>query len=53
MEASVLGIREVTWKCAGEFESEGYKVIYLGEGRHERGLGTFLDPDTKKFFKAI
>ena len=53
MKVNILGISEVRWKGAGEFESDGYKVIYLGGDKHERGVGIILDPDTKKYVKSV
>ena len=53
MKVNILGLSEVRWKGAGEFESDGYKVIYSGEDKHERGVGIILDPDTKKYVKSV
>ena len=38
MKVNILGISEDRWKGAGEFESDGYKVIYSGGDKHERGV---------------
>ena len=53
MKVNTLGISEVRWKGAGEFELDGYKVICPGGDKHEKGVGIILDPDTKKPVKGI
>ena len=53
VKVNILGISEVRWKGAGEFESDGYKVIYSGGEKHEGGVGIILDPDTKKYVKRV
>ena len=51
---NILGISKGRRKGAGEFESDGYKVIYSGGGdKHERGIGIILDLDTKKSVKSV
>ena len=53
MKVKILGISEVRWKGAEEFKSYGYKVIYLGGDKHERGVGIIFDPNTKKYVKCV
>ena len=40
---NVLGISQVRWKDGGEFESDGYRVLYAGEKECQRGVAIILD----------
>src|SRR3989454_1468360 len=45
---NVLGMSEVRWKECGDFESEGYRVVYSGRMVKERGVAIVLDCETAK-----
>ena len=47
LKLNILGMSEVRWTGAGEFDSDGYRVIYSGRDKHERGVSIILDPVTK------
>ena len=40
---NVLGLCEVRWKGCGDFESEGFRVIYSGGEECQRGVAVVLD----------
>ena len=40
---NILGISEVRWKDGGDFESDGYRVLYAGEKECQRGVAIILD----------
>ena len=44
----VLGLCEVRWKGGGDFESDGYRVIYSGGNESQRGVAVVLDKETAK-----
>ena len=48
----ILGLAEVRWKGAGEFTSDGYKMLYSGGDQHHRGVGIMLSPDLAKTIKG-
>ena len=45
---NVLGISEARWMDEGDFESDGYRVIYSGGKERQRGVAIILDRDTAK-----
>jgi len=45
---NVLGVSEVRWTEEGDFESDGYRVIYSGGKQRERGVAVILDGNTAK-----
>ena len=45
---NVLGMSEVRLKECGDFESEGYRVVYSGGMVKERGVAIVLDCETAK-----
>src|SRR5580698_10385997 len=45
---NVLGVSEVRWTEEGDFESDGYRVIYAGGKQRERGVAVILDGNTAK-----
>ena len=48
LNINVLGICEIRWKESGEFESDGFRMIYSGGDRHERGVGVMLDKEKSR-----
>ena len=45
---NVLGISEVRWTEEGDFESDGYRIIYSGGKERQGGVAIILDRDTAK-----
>jgi exonuclease III len=45
---NVLGISEARWMDEGDFESDGYRVMYSGGKERQRGVAIILDRDTAK-----
>jgi hypothetical protein len=43
-------LSEVRWTDAGEFEKDGYKIIYSGrdDGLHQQGVGMLISTEAKK-----
>ena len=42
---NVLGVSEVRWKEGGDFESDGYRVLYSGGNECQRGVAVILDKE--------
>src|SRR5580698_888211 len=45
---NVLGVSAVRWTEDGDFESDGYRLIYSGGKQRERGVAVILDGNTAK-----
>jgi exonuclease III len=45
---NVLGLSEVRWKDGGDFESDGYRIVYAGGVECQRGVGVILDGETAR-----
>ena len=50
---NVLGVSEVRWKGSGDFESDGYRVIYSGGKERQRGVAVILDKDTARSVTCV
>lgn len=53
LKIDILGLSEMRWKGAGEMISEGYKIIYSGGVKHERGVGIIIRPEMAKTVKGF
>lgn len=48
LNINILGINETRWQNNGDFMINGFKMIYTGDEKHERGVGLLMDPDISK-----
>ena len=48
LNINILGINETRWTANGDFMIDGYKMIYAGGEKHERGVGLLLDDEIAK-----
>jgi endonuclease/exonuclease/phosphatase family metal-dependent hydrolase len=42
-KVNILGLSETRWKGNGDYTSDGYRIIYSGGKKHERGVAIILD----------
>ncbi len=42
---SILGLSETRWKNSGDFENDGYRILYSGGNKHERGVAVVIHKD--------
>ncbi|XP_037783690.1 craniofacial development protein 2-like [Penaeus monodon] len=48
LKVNILGICETRWTGSGEFNSDNFRVLYLGGVKHERGVAMILDRESTK-----
>ena len=48
LNINILGISETRWSKSGHFMIDGFKMIYSGGDKHERGVGLLMDSDISK-----
>ena len=48
LNINILGISETRWSKSGHFMIDGFKIIYSGGDKHERGVGLLMDSDISK-----
>ena len=53
LKINILGLSEVRWQGAGSVNYDGYRIIYSGGEKCERGVGFILDSQTAKTVKGF
>ena len=50
---NILGLTEVRWRNGGQFESDGFTVIYSGGAECQRGVAIILNKEVGKRMMEI
>lgn len=53
LKIGILGLSEMRWKGSGDSMSvQGYKIIYSGGDKHEKGVGFIIGPEKARAVKG-